>query len=51
MKQLRAVLARANLSELARKTGIHVRTLRRIKSGETQDVKLSTLVLIERGVK
>jgi len=48
MKQLRAILARANLSQLARQTGINVRTLRRIKAGETADVKLSTVAAIER---
>jgi len=50
MKQLRAILASANLSQLARITRINIRTLRRIKAGETRDVKLSTLTAIERGV-
>jgi DNA-binding Xre family transcriptional regulator len=49
MKQLRAILASANLSQLARLTRINIRTLRRIKSGETRDVKLSTLNAIEKG--
>ena len=48
MKQLRAILARANLSQLARQTGINIRTLRRIKTGETADVKLSTITKIEK---
>ena len=48
MKQLRAILARANLSQLARLTGINIRTLRRIKTGETADVKLSTITKIEK---
>ena len=48
MKQLRAILARANLSQLARQTGINIRTLRRIKAGETTDVKLSTITKIEK---
>lgn len=50
LKTIRANLARANLSQLARITKIDVRTLRRIKSGETADSRLSTLIAIERGI-
>lgn len=39
-----------NLSELARKSKVNVRTLRRIKSGKTKDVLSSTIEAIEKGL-
>jgi transcriptional regulator with XRE-family HTH domain len=51
IKSLRAALRKANLSELARRTKLHLRTLRRIKSGETQNPSVLTVEAIERGLK
>jgi DNA-binding Xre family transcriptional regulator len=52
IETLRGMLARPNvsLSQLARDTGLNLRTLRRIKSGYTQDVMLDTIQRIEHGL-
>jgi len=47
---LRAALRKANLSELSRLTGLHVRTLRRIKSGATRDPSAVTVAAIVRAL-
>jgi hypothetical protein len=51
MKQIRAMLARANLSEVARKTGLNLRTLRRIRNNDSGTVMLSTALKLERLLK
>jgi len=51
-KELRRALREcANLSHLAKKVNVSVRTLRRIKNGWTTKVQPSTLEVIERGLK
>ena len=44
---LRAALAHANLSQLARATGMPLRTLRRLRNGTQQDVLASTVAKLE----
>ena len=51
IQTLRTKLAAVNLTRLAKTTGLNVRTLRRIKSGQTGDVLLATMEIIEKGLK
>lgn len=51
LNTLKIKLAAVNLSRLARDTGINVRTLRRIRSGQTGDVLLTTMEKIEASLK
>lgn len=50
LNTLRLKLAAVNLTRLAKTTGINVRTLRRIKSGQTSDVMLATMETLERAL-
>lgn len=51
LNTLKLKLAAVNLSRLARDTGINVRTLRRIRGGQTGDVLLTTMEKIEASLK
>lgn len=50
LNTLRLKLAAVNLTRLANATGINVRTLRRIKSGQTGDVLLKTMETLEHAL-
>ena len=50
LNTLRLKLAAVNLTRLANTTGINVRTLRRIKSGQTGDVLLKTMETLEQAL-
>lgn len=41
--ELRKLLRGANLSDLSRRSGIHIRTLRRIRHGHTEAVRANTV--------
>ena len=45
----RALKRHENLSELARKSGVNLRTLRRIKAGESNKVHPSTVLALIAG--
>jgi hypothetical protein len=51
LSELRRALTRANLTHLAAKTKLHLRTLRRIKSGATKNPSALTVEAIEKGLK
>lgn len=46
--EIRSRLQSANLSQLSRDTGLDVRTLRRMKNGQTPDIMASTAELLTR---
>jgi len=46
--ELRRALKKANLSDLARRTKLHLRTLRRIKSGATRNPSALTVEAISK---
>ena len=48
---LKALLRDAKLSELAKQSGINVRTLRRIKTGETTTVHFATERVIRQALE
>jgi DNA-binding Xre family transcriptional regulator len=45
--QLRTALQACNLSKLSRDSGVHIRTLRRIKHEKTEDILVGTIEKIK----
>lgn len=43
LDQLRTALASCNLSKLSRDSGVHIRTLRRIKHQRSDDILVGTI--------